>query len=929
MANTTQNNLKSAMIMRKWQNLPIFAKFMAGFILPAIIMTYAGISIVQGFNQLDETLQIGNLDNKITLEYLYKIDNNLEQSSQTLALYLLSKEDLYKQQYIEAIDKLMEYSGKLEKEVTPQYFAEHKLEALSENLKSLTAYKDKFLLLAVNEGENYPAMRYAGEHVNPIMRTVTQLIELMIESETEEEASEERKQLLMDINALRITWNKQLSELRSYLAFKADASLENINMYQAQVKNIISSMFKHEEILTLEQVDALEQIIPLLKKYNTNLEALMKLHSSDKWRTDAYIIRDSYGPQLRATNQLLKQKISEQKKIHEQIAADINANFASSMKSSVIIIFASILAFVVIVWLLLRSISKALKKVINISNNIANNDFNNVIDDTAKDEIGQVLSSLNKMQIALKNAFDNINNKTIESTRIKTALDVASTNVMMADTSDTIIYMNKSLINMFTDIEEEMQQVLADFDAKKLIGSNIDQFHKNPEHQKNMMANLNSTFVATMPIGKLTIVITANPVFDENGDRLGTVVEWNNRTAEISIENEVAHIVKSAANGDFSQHITEEDKDGYSLVLAKGINEVLQTTSTGIEDVVRVLRAVAQGDLTQKIEANYNGVFDQLKNNVNSTIERLTDVIGKVHNNTDLSANSAQEVNSTAQELGQGSSEQAASLEEISSSMEQMSANIRQSADNAGQTEQIAQKAASDAEESGKSVTEAVTAMKSIAEKISIIEEIARQTNLLALNAAIEAARAGEHGKGFAVVAAEVRKLAERSQKAAGEISSLSGSTVNIAEQAGEKLLRLVPDIQKTAELVQEISVASREQDAGSEEINRAIQQLDQTVQRSAASAEELAASAGELTSQAEEQRKTMAFFMLAEAISSTENDQTVERRKESSPGAKLREPKPVEKKTGQDNENDAADNVTGFNYDIEEDHGSNEFIKY
>ncbi len=926
----TKSSSKPSAIMRKWQNLPIFAKFIIGFILPAAIMTYAGISIVQGFNQLEATLKEGNQDNKITMDYLEKLDYNLENSSQSLGFYLLSKEEIYKKQFVEASENLAKYTRSMEADITPQYYTEHKLDTLVESLDKISGYKDQLLMLATNDGENFPAMRYAGEHVNPVMRTVTQLIELMIESESGEEANEERKALLADINDIRITWNKQLSELRSYLAFRSNASVENIKMYQEKVKNLTSSLFKHEDILTLEQIDALEQIMPLLEKYNTNLTTLMEMHSSDKWRTDAYIIRDGYGPQLRKAKQLLKQKISEQTKIHEQIAADINANFATSMKSSIIIIFASVFAFVVIVWLLLRSISKSLKKVISISNNIANNDFNNVIENTAKDEIGQVLSSLNRMQSALKTAFDNIKTKTIESTRIKTALDVASTNVMMADTSDTIIYMNQALINMFEEIEDEMKQVLPDFDTKKLLGSNIDQFHKNPSHQKNMMSELTSTFTATMPIGNLTIVITANPVFDENGKRLGTVVEWNNRTAEIGVENEVAQIVKAAADGDFSQHINEEDKEGYSLVLAKGINDVLKTTSSGINDVVRVLRSIAQGDLTQKIEADYNGVFDQLKNNVNSTIEHLTDVIGKVHSNTDLSADSAQEVNSTAQEIGQGSSEQAASLEEISSAMEQMSANIRQSADNAGQTEQIAQKAANDAEESGKSVTEAVVAMKSIAEKISIIEEIARQTNLLALNAAIEAARAGEHGKGFAVVAAEVRKLAERSQTAAGEIGDLSGSTVVIAEQAGEKLLKLVPDIQKTAELVQEISVASREQDVGSEEINRAIQQLDQTVQRSAASAEELAASAGELTNQVEEQRATMNFFTLSATAAS--GSVSIERRSDDSSGARLRgntTEKESEETSNSNDKHDHKQDTDGYDYDIDDDYNNNEFVKF
>ena len=928
MKETLDKNMKASIVINKWHDLPIFGKFMLGFILPGAIMAYAGFSIVQGFNNLDETIRTGNADNNHTIEYLTQLDVELEHSSQSLGFYLISKEALHKNQYIQSIDELTRYSKKLQTELSPQYYADHELNAVVENIDTITSYKDQFLELASSDGANYPAMRYAGENVNPLMRTANQLIEIMADSEEMEDASDERKDIFIGISDLRLSWSKVLSELRSYLAFKSDASVKNLQIYHQHASMIAYQLRSLEDLLTLEQLDSLEQLLPIIKKYKANVDELVKMHSSDKWRTDAAVIRDSYGPQLRETKQLLKQKLKEQTKMREQIIADINTRFASDMKSSVTVIFSSLFVFVLIIWLLLKNMSKSLNKVIEISDNIANNDFNNVIENTAKDEVGQVLSSLEKMQTALKTAFDNISAKTIETTRIKTALDVASTNVMMADTDNRVIYINGALKNLFTEIESEMQKVIPGFDADNLLGTSLDQFHENAAHQGNTMAELDSTFVATMPIGNLTIVITANPVFDEDGERLGTVVEWNNRTDEIHVENEVAQIVEAAANGDFSQHISEENKEGYSLVLAKGINQVLKTTSTGIDDVVRVLRSIAQGDLTQTIDAEYSGVFDQLKTDVNSTIERLTGVIGKVHNNTDQSAESAQEVNSTAQEIGQGSSEQAASLEEISSSMEEMSANIRQSADNASQTEQIAQKAANDAEESGKSVTEAVVAMKAIAEKISIIEEIARQTNLLALNAAIEAARAGEHGKGFAVVAAEVRKLAERSQKAAGEIGDLSGSTVVIAEQAGEKLLKLVPDIQKTAELVQEISVASREQDTGSEEINRAIQQLDQTVQRSASSAEELAASAGELTKQVQEQRKVMNFFTLSTTTTTTTTTATTdvvhERRSNDSPGAGLR-PEVVSMRA----DDNATHNENGFSYDIDSDYDDGEFVKY
>jgi methyl-accepting chemotaxis protein len=276
--------------------------------------------------------------------------------------------------------------------------------------------------------------------------------------------------------------------------------------------------------------------------------------------------------------------------------------------------------------------------------------------------------------------------------------------------------------------------------------------------------------------------------------------------------------------------------------------------------IENLAKQVSEGDLTMKLESQRkteSGVFAAIKNMIVNLTSIVTNVIGA----SDNVSSGSQEMSSTAQQLSQGATEQAASAEEVSSSIEEMGANIRQNADNAMQTEKIALKAAEDAAKGGDAVSKTVEAMKEIADKISIIEEIAGQTNLLALNAAIEAARAGEHGKGFAVVAAEVRKLAERSQKAAGEISELSKSSVSIAESAGELLVRIVPDIQKTSELVQEISAASGEQKSGTEQINKAIMQLDTVIQQNASASEEMASMAEELSSQAEQLQAVISFF--------------------------------------------------------------------
>ena len=366
------------------------------------------------------------------------------------------------------------------------------------------------------------------------------------------------------------------------------------------------------------------------------------------------------------------------------------------------------------------------------------------------------------------------------------------------------------------------------------------------------------------------------------------------------LQKELARLTEAANAGKLIERGHHDRFRGAYAEIVRGVNAILDAVIVPLNVSAKYVDQISKGDNPPLITDTYNGDFNLIKNNLNALVTAMNEITGAAEeiSNGNLTvelrerspkdklmqalaamvggltrtvsdirgiagevAAASQSISTASIQVSKGASAQAAAAEEASSSMEEMVSNIKQNADNAQQTDKIANKSAKDAQESGKSVLEAVSAMKEIANKISIIEEIARQTNLLALNAAIEAARAGEHGKGFAVVAAEVRKLAERSQKAAAEINQLSSTTLRVSEKSGEMLDKLVPDIQRTAELVQEITAASKEQDTGAEQINKALQQLEQVIQQNASASEEMASTTEELTGQSDQLVSALSFF--------------------------------------------------------------------
>jgi methyl-accepting chemotaxis protein len=439
--------------------------------------------------------------------------------------------------------------------------------------------------------------------------------------------------------------------------------------------------------------------------------------------------------------------------------------------------------------------------------------------------------------------------------RIRTSLDSLPECVTVSDADAIFVHATpaaKELLKKFGG---------PGFDAEQFYGNKLSGLFKSPDTAAKFDHAVVSGEVVDVEMEGRNIRLLAKPIIDTAGNRIGRVTHWIDRTQEVASEQEIDAMVNAATQGDFSGRLGVEGKSGFFSKVSTGMNQLMQTSEQGLGDVARVLAAVAEGDLTQRITRDYSGMFATVKDSVNASNDNLSRVMQEVRAAADALTGAANQVSATAQSLSQAASEQAASVEETTSQIDVMSASINQNSDNAKVTDGMATKTTKEAVDGGNAVGMTVVAMKQIAAKIGIVDDIAYQTNLLALNAAIEAARAGEHGKGFAVVAAEVRKLAERSQEAAKEIGELAGNSVTTAERAGKLLEAIVPSIQKTSELVQEIAAASSEQSESVTQIGGAMGQLSKATQQNASASEELAATSEELSGQAEQLQQTIAFF--------------------------------------------------------------------
>jgi methyl-accepting chemotaxis protein len=552
--------------------------------------------------------------------------------------------------------------------------------------------------------------------------------------------------------------------------------------------------------------------------------------------------------------------------------------YQADQKSTLIILATMFIAAVALGLWVMRAINHPILQAQTLAASIMQGNYKNTITIERQDEMGELLKSLGQMQTKLDTDVSTMLARASETLRLKIALDNVSSGVMVADTERNIIYINKSVERILREAESEIRKVLPAFSADKLLGTNIDQFHKNPSHQAGLLARLTTSYTAKLTIGTRHMTVTANPVIDAQGNRLGSVAEWLDRTAEVNVEDEVNQVISAAVLGDFSQRVDIAGKAGFFLSLAERINQMLDALSRSMAEMVEVLGALSQGDLTRKVQGEYAGTIGQMKDDANATVAQLTTIVTQIKEATDAINTAAREIAAGNTDLSQRTEEQASSLEETASSMEELTSTVKQNADNARQANQLAIGASSLADKGGTVVGELVTTMEQIADSstkiaeiIGTIDGIAFQTNILALNAAVEAARAGEQGRGFAVVASEVRNLAQRSANAAKEIKHLINESVskvmrgqNQADDAGQSMQEIVTGIKRVTDIMSEISAASAEQSAGIEQVNRAVTQMDETTQQNAALVEQAAAAAESLEDQAQGLAGSVSVFKLA-----------------------------------------------------------------
>lgn len=525
-----------------------------------------------------------------------------------------------------------------------------------------------------------------------------------------------------------------------------------------------------------------------------------------------------------------------------------------------------------------HDLSKILDNGISAFHRLASKKFGDQFDLKAGGLAGDFYRGLFTIDVNLSLDIADANKKTNENLRISNALDGVHSAVLVADEDLNIIFANQSALQLFQESESDIKKQLPNFDVKTLLGSNIDIFHVNPQRQRDLLGSLTGYYAAEMTIGGHIMNVVANAVFNDKGEKIGYIAEWVDKTDEIKAIQNITNIIEAASRGDFETQISENGQRGFLLELSRNLNHLFSVTAGSLKEIEFILDALSHGDLTKTITTDYLGLFNQIKNDVNSTVEKLREVIWQIQDTTEIINGSAKEIAAGNNDLSNRTEKQAANLEETSASIQKLTSTVQNNSENAQYANNLAVNASNIASKGVSVVKNVVSTMEEINESsrkivdiISVIDGIAFQTNILALNAAVEAARAGDQGRGFAVVATEVRSLAQRAASAAGEIKSLINDSVEKVEEgtrlvghAGKTMEEIVSSVDGVTKVMLEISSASNEQTQGIKQVNQAIMEIDDVTQQNAALVEEAAAAAETLEDKARSLAHTAGYFSLS-----------------------------------------------------------------
>ncbi len=532
-----------------------------------------------------------------------------------------------------------------------------------------------------------------------------------------------------------------------------------------------------------------------------------------------------------------------------------------------LIILGLIVAIVTV--FLARTVVKPITLMTDVTGRLASGDMTvQIPGGDRNDEIGEMARSLEQIRTV-----------GVTAAQARSSLNDTSSPMMIVDLDGQVIFPNKAMNNLFGSLMEDLSKELDGFGNPVLAGLDFDTLHNVAAMRIDQLIALTEPASARMALAGRTIDLTASPVFNDAGDRLGTVVEWQDMTVHVAVEREIAGIVHSATEGDFSQRLSEADKTGFFADLAAGMNELLDVVDNGLDQVVKVVSALAEGDITRRMHGEHKGAFARLKDDADRMGDRMEEIVGRIAEVSGAVQTATDELSSGISDLSARTEHQASSLEETTASMEELSATVRQNADSAQEANQVATAAREVANNGGEIVERTVSAMsgieassRQINEIVGLIQEIAFQTNLLALNASVEAARAGEAGRGFAVVANEVRALAQRAASASKDIKELIVNSesqvqdgVRLVGEAGASLDEIVTSVKKVADYVSEIAAASHEQTSGIDQVSAAITGMDEMTQQNATLVEETTATIESAVGQVSALQQAVGFFRTAQ----------------------------------------------------------------